>query len=136
MKNHNSIKLSVKYLTNKHPERRGFTCREIYEVQSEVKKHLEQKNNINDIVQGVLMKHGVSREEWDDVLTNSNKFYWGPSPEDQTVNNDIRKALKDIEMINRPDGSVSYTAERLRQFTKRGKWLFRYKENKVWYYHL
>ena len=136
MHNHNSIKLTVQYLTERYPERQGFTCREIYEVQSEVKKHLEQKNNINDIVQGVLMKHGVSREEWDDVLTNSNKFYWGPSPEDQTVNNDIRKALKDLEMINRPDGSVSYTAQRLRQFTKRGKWLFRYKENKLWYYHL
>ena len=139
MHNHNSIKLTVQYLTERYPERQGFTCREIYETQPEVRKYLRTKNDVHSLIRAVLDKHQIPKEEQDNLIMEYDIYYsLYPLPLEwsNTAKKEIEETLKSIPMIWLPDCSISYTAQRLRQFTKRGKWLFRYKENKLWYYHL
>ena len=135
------IELTLAYLEAKWPNSEKFTALVIHDAMPAAKAHYNElhKPQLEEAYTKVYLKHGYTKEEWDDVLVRARSVLFIGTDKESACNNEIAQACRKIGIINVEYFQLSYTTSVLNQLTcqrKKPK-IGRTKEvgiGKVWMY--
>jgi len=111
-----------------------LTCRELFDMQEEAFKLTpEQIGEVDKII----IKHGLTREEWNDVLDSARSFWFGGDELQNKINEEIMDYMKSIEMKFLANYSIGVFSGHLKNVVdKANSKISRRHDGKVFKYYL